>query len=297
MPVDTLTLDTVQHLPNFKKKTRTEYSASCPQCGGIDRFLFWEDKLNFYCRQCGVKGFVSDGNTLTFDREAWLKWQAQETERKRQEYQEKLSTLEKLQQSNKVEIYCQQLMDRSFWYGKGLTDETIDWFELGYCPSCPTAPGRESYTIPVTYQGKLYNIRHRLVNSDDKGKYRPEMAGLPSAMFNADILHSSGGYVVVVEGEVKSLVLTQWKIDAVGIPGANNFKSKWLNLFPKNKIVYIALDPGAEEQALNIGRMFKAAGIPVRVCRFKVKPDDFLVIGENDKEDFMRVLRKGRNLV
>ena len=240
---------------------------------------------------------MSDTDTLEFNRDTWLKWQGQEKERRHQEELKRLSLLDRLNRENKTPLYQGQLKDRSFWYDKGLLDETIDWFELGYCPSCPTAPGRESYTIPVMYLGKLYNIRHRLVNSDDKGKYRPEMAGLPAAMFNADTLHSPGGYVTLVEGEVKAMCLEQAGISAIGIPGATCFKSKWLNLFPKTKVVFIALDPGQEEQAVNIGHMFKSAGIPARVCRFKVKPDDFLVIGENTKEDFMRVLHKGRNLL
>lgn len=293
-----LTQATIEHLPNYKKRTANEWSAACPFCGqGDDRFRFWPAEGNYWCRRCDTRGFVSNGSTLEFNRETWLKWQAQESERKQQEQEKKLSLLDQLNRNNKTILYHEQMADRSFWYDKGLLDETIDWFELGYCPSCPTAPGCPSYTIPILYQGRLYNIRHRLAVSDDKGKYRPEIAGLSAAMFNADTLKEPGGYVVLVEGEIKAMVLEQWGISAIGIPGANVFKSKWLNLFPKTKVVFIALDPGQEEQSVSIGYMFKAAGIAARVCRFKVKPDDFLVIGENTKEDFMRILHKGRNLL
>lgn len=293
-----LTQATIERLPNYKKRTANEWSAACPFCGqGEDRFRFWPNEKNFWCRRCDTRGFVSDTNSLAFDRETWLKWQTQEADRKHQEELKRLALLDRLSRENRTIFYHEQMKDRSFWYDKGLLDETIDWFELGFCCSCPTAPGRESYTIPVMYMGKLYNIRHRLAVSDDKGKYRPEIAGLPAAMFNADTLKGPGGYVALVEGEIKTMCLLQAGISAVGIPGANTFKSKWINLFPKTKIVYVALDPGAEEQALTIGRMFKAAGIPVRVCNFKTKPDDFLIIGENTIEDFMKVLRCGRNVV
>lgn len=293
-----LTIAEIERLPNYQKRTANEWSAACPFCqAGEDRFRFWPGDHNFWCRVCDTRGFVADSNTLTFDREAWLKWQAEETRRKQTEREKQLSTLERLNRENKTGLYHAQMKDRSFWYDKGLLDETIDWYELGYCPSCPTAPGQESYTIPVMHLGKLYNIRHRLTQADDKGKYRPEMAGLPAAMFNTDTLYHPGGYVALVEGEIKAMVLEQWGISAVGIPGANVFKSKWLNLFPKSKVVFIALDPDKQEQAVSIGYMFKNAGIPARVCRFKVKPDDFLVLGEKDKEDFMRVLKAGRNLL
>ena len=48
-----------QYLHNLQKKTDTEYSASCPVCGGEDRFIYWPDSGKcgrFYCRGCEIKG-------------------------------------------------------------------------------------------------------------------------------------------------------------------------------------------------------------------------------------------------
>lgn len=39
-----------------KRKTFTEYSSSCPACGGSDRFLIWPDSGRYWCRQCQIKG-------------------------------------------------------------------------------------------------------------------------------------------------------------------------------------------------------------------------------------------------
>lgn len=294
-----LTKSNIEQLPHFRKKTRDgEYSSACPQCGGNDRFLYWEKDGGYWCRRCELKGFVSDGNSLTFDRESWLKWQTEETERKRQEEERRLSILDRLNQSGRAQLYHSQMADRSYWYSQGLSDETIDRFQLGYCPACPTCQDYASYTIPVYYQGKLYNIRHRLKGKEGD-KYRPEMAGLPAALFNADALHSQdplNWMIVLVEGEVKAMALTQRNFPAVGIPGANGFKEKWVKLFSDSRVVYIALDPGKESEALKIGQTLKVAGIQVRLCSFPVKPDDFFVIYGGTPREFMQFLRLGERI-
>ncbi len=33
-----------------------EYHSSCPKCGGDDRFMIWEGKGTYWCRQCDIKG-------------------------------------------------------------------------------------------------------------------------------------------------------------------------------------------------------------------------------------------------
>ena len=99
----------------------------------------------------------------------------------------------------------------AWWAGKGINRQTIKDYQLGYTSNCPTAPGVQSYTIPIRYSGKLYNIRHRLKDRL-KDKYRPEMAGLPNFIFNADILKYESSYapLIIVEGEIKAMVLRQW---------------------------------------------------------------------------------------
>lgn len=284
----------IEQLPNYRKQTANEWSAACPFCStGDDRFRYWPEDGNFWCRVCEAKGFVTEANTLSFDKEQWQRWQEAEQGRKAEARQKELTTLEKLNQSKRLYLYHKLMDDRTFWYEKGLNDSTIEWFELGYCPSCPTYPQSASYTIPIVYQGRVFNIRHRLVNPGDSGKYRPEMAGLPTALFNADALYSPDWMTVLVEGEIKTMVLEQNQFSTVGIPGANSFKPKWASLFSKCKMVYVALDPGAEEQAVNIAKMLRGAGVEVRIAKLPVKPDDFFVIYGGAPSEFMEFLRLG----
>lgn len=288
----------IEHLPNYQRRTRAgEYSSVCPFCNqGKDRFRFWPEDGNYWCRRCGVKGFVVDSSKIGFSQEQYDAWKRAEAERQEKERQQQLTTLDRIAQSSKADLYHGQMADRSYWYTQGLTDETINRFKLGYTHQCPTYPDSPSWTIPIYYQGKLYNIRHRLARPGDSGKYRPEMAGLPPAIFNADALNGPGWMIVLVEGEVKSLVLGQVGFSAVGIPGANSFKPKWAKLFKDTTTIYIALDPGAEKESTEIGAILASEGIQVRVCQLPVKPDDFFVKYQGSAQEFFRFLMLGKKL-
>ena len=295
-----LTQQMIETLPNYKKAAVGEYSSACPFCGeGEDRFRFWPEKGNYWCRRCEAKGFVSDTG-MQLDPAMLLEWQAKEAERKLQEQHSQLEKIDRLNVTNNVMRYHQQLTpaSRGWWYSKGLTDATINRFKLGFTTNCPTLPGTESYTIPITYQDRLYNIRHRIAWADNGNKYRPEMAGLPAALFNADVLTSEDVFipeVVLVEGEIKAMVLQQFGFDAVGLPGANTFKAKWVQLFRQStRPVYVALDPGADDWAVKIWQQLSEGGIDARLCTFPVKPDDFFVVYGGTASDFYFWLRCGK---
>lgn len=293
----TLTQLDIAKLPHYKQKTKKEYSAACPFCqAGEDRFLFWPDKGNYFCRKCGAKGFIENSDRLTFTQEQYESWKRAEVERERKEQEEIASNIERLSRSDKAEYYHRQMLQRDYWYSQGLSDETINRFKLGYAPACPTFPDSPSWTIPIYYKGKLYNIRHRLANPKDSGKYRPEFAGLPATIFNADALSSGDWMTVLVEGEVKAMVLTQHGLNAVGIPGANSFKDKWVKLFQPIGTVYIALDPGAEIQAREIATVLQGNGINTRLCYVPVKPDDFLVKYGGTSNELFRFLMLGEKV-
>ena len=287
-----LTKADIESLPNRKQKSKTshEYSSTCPACGGTKRFLYWDDTGNYWCRECCLKGFVKDSLILTLPPAEYAKWKQEQEEREAAAY---LPALERIANSPNAERYHRQMSDRGYWYRQGLNDETIDKYQLGYSEICPTYPGSASWTIPIKYQNRLYNIRHRLVSPNGCGKYRPEMAGLPNALFDADVLANPDWQVIIVEGEVKAMMLTQCGFCAVGVPGASSFKSKWLKLFPAGVTVYIAFDPGAEEQAIKTGALFGAAGFDTRVCHLPAKPDDMLVLYGASVRDMAKYFEQG----
>ena len=290
MATQQLTRTDVERLPNYRRKTAREYSSTCPWCGGKDRFLFWPDDGNYYCRQCEAKGFVSDSAGAVLDRDEYMKRVAAEAERERQR---RKALLDEMAKRGDTAAYYHHLMtDRSYWYSQGLTDETIDRYQLGWCPRCPTYQQSPSHTIPITFRGRLLNIRHRLARPPSPGdKYRPEMPGLGAMIFNGDLFdqHDQHPVIMIVEGEVKAMVLTQNGFPAVGIPGASTFKPQWKRWFEPFAEVIICLDPGAERQAQRVAAII---GGNVKIMSLPVKPDDFFVVYGGTKEQFNAWVRK-----
>lgn len=287
-----LTRSQIESLPHFRRKTRREWSAACPVCGtGRDRFLYWPDEGNYYCRQCGVKGFVADGPTAWApeDREKFLQAVAARAEAECLAKRAALDAME--QQKDRAALYHHQMQDRSYWYSQGLTDATINQHQLGWCSRCPTCPQCASWTIPVVFRGKLLNIRHRLINPPDPhDKYRPEMAGVGNVIFNADLLDQSetNPVIMIVEGEVKSMALTQRGFPAIGVPGASSFKESWARWFVPFTEILVAFDPGADRQAHRVAQII---GNHARTVSLPVKPDDFFVVYGGTAQQFQSWLR------
>lgn len=293
----TLSQIDIERLPNYRRKTHSgEYSSACPVCGGSKRFLFWTETGNYWCRECGLKGFVSDKSSPSlFTPEQYESWKRAEELRKLREQRQQQQNIDSVASTRAELRYHQQMTDRSYWYEQGLTDATIDKYLLGYCPACPTYPTSPSWTIPIFHHDKLYNIRHRLVRPDKGGKYRPERPGLPAMIFNADVLDAGDWMVVLVEGEVKAMVLQQHGFSTVGIPGASSFKDEWAKFFNiETSTVYIALDPGAEEQAKRLAQTLLGNGIKVRICSMPAKPDDMIVKYRATERDMFGFLILGK---
>jgi hypothetical protein len=283
----------IETLPHYRRKTQKEYSAACPVCGGKDRFLYWPETGNYWCRQCDLKGFVEDGprSWSAADREQFMRMVAERAEQERAARKAALDIM--ASKADRAAYYHHTMPDRSYWYSQGLTDATIDKYQLGWCPRCPTYPQSSSWTIPVTFRGKLLNIRHRLANPPTPGdKYRPEMGGVGNAIFNADLFdqHEQHPVLMVVEGEVKSMVLTQNGFPAVGIPGAASFKPAWARWFEPFTEVIVCLDPGADKQAQRVAAII---GGRARIVVLPVKPDDFFVLYGRTRETFQHWLRYG----
>ena len=269
------------------KVTNKEYAGPCPWCGGVDRFRIWRDRGNYYCRpnpgHCGRSGWLDelDGDKVKpLTPEQQLAARVAALEQWKAETDARLSALERMHQSSAHLLYHQNLADTGagadYWLAEGMTSAIIK-HKLGYCASCPTAPGQASYTIPVMAGGKLWNIRHRLVSPNGASKYRPHMPGLPSMIFNADDLkRTDARELLILEGEKKSMIVTQETGRAnIAVMGMQNFKPEWAaKVGPWFRTVYVAYDPDATEKAAQVAALFGARG---RVVDLPVKADDFFV--------------------
>lgn len=244
----------------------------------------------------GVKDLFPGGK---MDRVALLEQQVKRLARTQKEHSERLTKIEQLQASQIHLAYHRNLTidTRMLWYQQGVYDEAIDQFLLGYVAECPTYRESPARTIPVFgYNNELVNIRHRLLQPGKNGKYRPQMHGLGTSLFNAPILNESHERLLVLEGEVKVVVLSQAGYAAVGIMGQSvKWQPEWMGWLDDVGQIVVCLDPGAEERAWELGRGFVARGFrDVRIATFPLKPDDMIVRCNAGKADIDAILNLSR---
>lgn len=218
-------------------------------------------------------------------------------QREQDQIKEKLAALDRMSQSHDHETYYHNLDEPmglpgvEYWMTEGMSLDTIDKWNLGYCPRCPSDyEHRPSATIPVVNGGRLRNIRHRILGAENGDKYRQHMKGLPNTLFNADLLRNNTTSLLIVEGEKKAIILDQDGIECVGIMGQNAFNTAWVSRI-KNRRVLFAYDPDALETARAHARLFGSRGY---VVEWPTKPDDMLTKYGASKNDMLHYIRQAR---
>lgn len=121
---------------------------------------------------------------------------------------------------------------------RGLNDETISNFKLGYDPD------KNAITIPVYKRGELINIRYRHLSENSNAKYTQEK-GCEVWLYNEDGIQKgqSKGGVLVVEGEFDCMSAWQSGFKNVISPASGKDSyGVWLELLDTIPKVYISYD-------------------------------------------------------
>ena len=109
---------------------------------------------------------------------------------------------------------------------RGITEQTARMFRLGFVrePEMGHEPYVGKLAIPYLTPSGVIDIRFRSLNSDGGPKYmsRP---GATTHIFNIGALSDDSDVLAICEGELDTVVATQAGFSAVGLPGANNWKS------------------------------------------------------------------------
>lgn len=182
---------------------------------------------------------------------------------------------------------------REYYRQRGLTDETIDYFKLGWDGT--------RYTIPVMVGGQVVNIRRRRddANRREKGEKMLNTAGFGTAtVFNQDCLKAAET-VIIAEGEFDTMLLVQHGWTAVcGTAGCGTFKPEWLSLFA-SKRVYVCYDndlagnSGAAKVAALFGERARIVTLPEEVGEAGDVTDFFVRLGYTDA-DFEGLLQTAK---
>jgi len=126
-----------------KRKTATEYSSPCPECGGSDCFQSWPETDRWWCRKCEASGdsiqYLRDFHNLSFqDAAAGVGKILPDLKRKAPVKKKKVvhpgwsARADKLVEFASAELLSNP--DRADWLknDRGLTVETIKQFKLGW---------------------------------------------------------------------------------------------------------------------------------------------------------------------
>lgn len=260
-----------------------EIHASCPQCGGSKRFIVWESGRS-WCRECKYT-------------HSWK----EETDQRRSQstvLKARAAAWEMLREDSWISYHRQALESKEaldLWTSYGLEEQDLIQWGLGYTSQCPLYPRSPSLTIPVFGGGRLLDIRHRLIKTTPlSGKYRSHVSGLGLSvnLFNRDALRVSR--CLVVEGEIKSIVLEKYGIATCGIYGAGGYGELEATLKKVNLSLVLALDPDAEEQALDLAHKLSALGSDIWLAYPIMKPDDFVL--QYGTEPFFEIIRQARRV-
>ena len=157
---------------------------------------------------------------------------------------------------------------REYWKSRGLFDQTINDFFLGW--------DGKRYTIPATYRLVPFACKRRQSEIDDgiDAKYI-SITGSRSGLFNADCLWTTDK-VVITEGELDCMTLNQCGIPSVSsTAGAGTFKPEWANLFTSVMNVYLVFD---NDKAGELGAQ-KVMSI-IRRAKIVSLPDGFKDVNE-----------------
>jgi len=137
---------------------------------------------------------------------------------------------------------------RSYLANRGLDDEAVDGSLLGLVvdpdPVHVNYVGR--LAIPfITPTGVVYmrfrcledhdckeeDKRQREINRNWHHSKYDAVSGTPARLYNVGALHVADNVVGIAEGELDALVASASGLQAVGVPGANNWKPHYSRLF------------------------------------------------------------------
>lgn len=194
------------------------YKTICPQCGGDNLYVTDHNGMQ-YCFNCAF--FKKDVDIVTAPQ------MRGPIAKIRNEYE----SLTRYWHGNVGYV-------RKYLHSRGITDESIERFKLGYAPKGKHPlynkdngiylQFEDTITFPYIYKGTVYDIRARVMD-DRLPKYTSPHgsrfyrgADYPFNMDDAVYPH------LLTEGEIKAIIATQFGYRCVGFPGITSQYSKYV---------------------------------------------------------------------
>lgn len=125
----------------------------------------------------------------------------------------------------------------AFLQARGISRSTAVTYRLG---SVPTSEGSwigGRLAIPAMGPRGVYSLRFRCLQAHSHSD--PEVScqkylgfpGIGTRLFNVQAVHKAHDQIEITEGELDALILLQLGYNAVGVPGAHNWKHHYARVF------------------------------------------------------------------
>lgn len=165
-----------------------------------------------------------------------------------------------------------------YWHGRGLSDETIDLFDLGYDP--PT----RSVTIPIrTVRGNLLGVVKRRTYKVPDGEPRyiyPKGFKISQHLFGGHLLAECDPDepLVITEGSIDCMTVWEAGYPAVALLGAQLHPHQRSMLTAKaptdNIVLFLDNDKAGQHATSQVAPQLMAAGFNVKVAVYPDKRKD-----------------------
>jgi len=266
------------------KKVGNEWKAICPKHNDKAASLSINKEKEVYnCFGCLFEGHLYKP--------------ASETKRKPKKKAREEPTLINYQEMQEKAREYQGNIPQGIKESRGLSEEIIEKYQLGYCQNHPIWPKHlNSITIPVYHNGKIVNIRYHCLAKDANPKVLPYQSGLEYAtwLYPEDQLDNET--LIFTEGELDALVCISQGLPAITRTcGATTWKPEF-NKYFKNKTVNIIQDcdtPG-KEGSLKIAQELSGFTKEIRIIDLGLQNKEdltnwFVTYGKS-KEELQRLI-------
>jgi DNA primase len=165
---------------------------------------------------------------------------------------------------------------------RGLNQQAIDRFKIGYTGDTDNYSTRNRLAIPYLTPAGPWHIKYRCIEQHDckeaKCKKYTYEGGQQQHMYNAAVLLDAER-VVLVEGELDAISVSQCGVPAVAYPGAQTFRSNkhWRFCFDScDEIIIVADGDPPDDKGMGVGE--REATEVARTLRDSVPGDVDVVV-------------------
>lgn len=275
------------------KKVGKEWKALCPKHPDKKASLLINKEKEVYnCFGCPFKGHLYNPTQKL-------------TSKPKKKAQEKPIPINYKKMEERAKEY-QGDIPQGIKEARGLTDEIIEKFQIGYAKYHwkPEWRGHKNcLTIPIKKDKKIVNIRYHSLEKDANPKILPYQTGLPFATWLYPQEQLDNDTLIFSEGELDALCCISHGLPAITRTcGATTWKPEF-NKYFRYKTVYIIQDcdkPG-REGALKIAQELVKIAKEIRVINLGLAETkelkgqdltDWFVTYEKSKEELLKVIQK-----